>query len=192
MCKKITWELDYKLALVRSTLSAILGTVALSLGRNVAGCSPLWGWTVAVVVISYCSALSLSCQDLSSIREKAKDMSNKQIGFSMLVMGFPTVVLMIMGLVTLGSSECREKWESRNAFLLYYSVINGVVACILVTLDLFLHECWDRKEENVWEPDNTVRPPPFDPSAPRVETPYSTGGDLYITQQPRYIDEEGR
>ena len=209
MCK-ITWETDYKLALIRTFLSAVVGTVALASGRNVAGCSPLWGWTVAVVVISYIGFCSTSTNDGEKTREKMRKMNLQSLICAALMWFFPTIVLFIMSLVVLADTECREKWESRNALLLYYAVVNGVVWCTLMIIDLFFHECWKKDEVpppqvggnnrhhtvEVYNNSPSITPPLRPPaSAPRMELPYQTGGDLYAYGDggnPHYIDEEGR
>jgi hypothetical protein len=75
MCK-ITWKTDYKIGVVQSLTGSVWGTVALSMGRNVSGCQPLWGWAIAVVVLNYWGLLSLICSNPAKLIEKSKKYSN--------------------------------------------------------------------------------------------------------------------
>lgn len=185
MCK-ITWKTSYKLAIVKSLAGAISGTVALSMGRNLSGCQPLWGWAVAVVVLAYIGAFSVMRTNFYEIEDKAKNYSKGKLICMTVVLGFPTIVLFIMGLIVVGNRECRAKWVDHNPVLLYFSIVYGSIWIFVVLLDLFFHECWNSSNDN-----NVVvvgggyvvdvRPPIYIPSVP----PPAYG------KAPHYINEEG-
>jgi hypothetical protein len=187
MCK-ITWKTDYKIGVVQSLTGSVWGTVALSMGRNVSGCQPLWGWAIAVVVLNYWGLLSLICSNPAKLIEKSKKYSNGNLVCMVITLGFPTVVLFVMGLIVIGSPGCREKWEDHNPVLLYFSVVYGGVALVLSLLNLFFHECWVTNNGEVHNGGPGVHPP-REICGPVIPPPVAPPAPEYGTN-PRYIDEE--
>ena len=147
---KYTFKTEYKLSLILTPIVIIFGIIALSLGKNVSGCLPLWSWTIAVVIIDCLSF----CVTKHGGALKITNLPNRyaQIIIYIMLTRFPIIVLFIMGLITVAEKQCREKWRECNPLLLDFSIIRGALFLIIAFMTVFFHECWDVEETPASQP----------------------------------------